>query len=176
LGDQLEAETDQAVVDLALALELDLVQVLLGQRVLHLLETVVVHAGGVDVAAHEGGAERLAERDAVRDRPVREVGVVDRDVDLAIHELEPLCLGSGCYAAAGPTRSTESRRPARRERPAASARRSKESPAAWCTNTSTASIRACCRAPAGRRPRAKRRWERTGPRRSSRRRSPGARA
>ena len=53
VGDELQAHRDQAVVDLALALELDFVEVLLGQRVFHLLEAVVVQLGGVDVAADQ---------------------------------------------------------------------------------------------------------------------------
>src|SRR5207249_11984650 len=42
IGDELQPHRDQRVVDLALALELVLVLVLLGKRVLHLLEAVVV--------------------------------------------------------------------------------------------------------------------------------------
>ena len=44
IRNQLEAHQDQTVVDLALAVELGLFEVLLGQRELHLLETVVVHS------------------------------------------------------------------------------------------------------------------------------------
>ena len=51
VGDELEPHGDQRVVDLALPLELVLVLVLLGQRVLHLLEPVVVQSGGVHVAS-----------------------------------------------------------------------------------------------------------------------------
>ena len=67
VGDQLEAHRDEAVVDLPLALELDLVDVLLRQRVLHLPEAIVVQLGGVDVAADQLRGERLAQRDAAGD-------------------------------------------------------------------------------------------------------------
>ena len=61
VGDQLEPHGDQAVVDLALPLEFVLLQVLFGERVLHLLEAIIVHLGRVHVRAHQLGAEGLAD-------------------------------------------------------------------------------------------------------------------
>ena len=66
VGDQLEAHRNQAVVDLALALELDLVDVFLGQRVLHLPEAVVMQLGRIDMAADQLRRERLAQPDGAR--------------------------------------------------------------------------------------------------------------
>ena len=85
LGDQLEAHRDQRVVDLALALELALVLVLLRQRVFHLLEPVVVQPGGVHVTPRHPRAERPPQLDRQVDRPVRVVGVVDRNIDVLVH-------------------------------------------------------------------------------------------
>ena len=70
VGDELEAHRDEAVVDLPLALEFHLVDVLLGQRVLHLPEAIVVQLGRVDVAADEFCGERLAQRDGAGDGAV----------------------------------------------------------------------------------------------------------
>ena len=70
VGDELEAHRDQAVVDLPLPFELDLVDVFLGQRVLHLPEAIVVQLGRVDVAADQFRGERLAEREAAGDGAV----------------------------------------------------------------------------------------------------------
>ena len=53
VGDELEAHRDEAVVDLPLALELHLVDVLLGQGVLHLPEAIVVQLCRVDMAADQ---------------------------------------------------------------------------------------------------------------------------
>ena len=70
VGDELEAHRDEAVVDFALALQFHLVDVLLGQGVLHLPEAIVVQLGRVDVAADEFRGERLAQRDAAGDGAV----------------------------------------------------------------------------------------------------------
>ena len=70
VGDELEAHRDEAVVDLPLAFELHLVDVLLGQGVLHLPEAIVVQLGCVDVAADQFRRERLAQRDGAGDGPV----------------------------------------------------------------------------------------------------------
>jgi hypothetical protein len=86
VGDQLQAHRDQRVVNLPLALELVLVPVLLGQRVLHLLEPVVVEPRRVDVAAGQGRAEGAAELHGQVDGAVGVVRVVDRHVDLPEHE------------------------------------------------------------------------------------------
>ena len=50
-------------MDLALPIELGLLEVLFGQRVFHLLEAVVVHLGGVDVTADHLRLEGLPEID-----------------------------------------------------------------------------------------------------------------
>ncbi len=86
VADQLQSHGDQAVVNLPLALQLDLVEVLLGERVLHLPEAVVVHAGGVDVAPDQLGAEGAAERHAALDGAVGMLGIVDRYVDALVHD------------------------------------------------------------------------------------------
>ena len=86
VGDQLEAHRDQRVVDLPLALELVLVPVLLGQRVLHLLEPVVVEPRRVDVAASQGRPEGPPELHGQVDGAVGVVRVVDRHIDLPEHE------------------------------------------------------------------------------------------
>ena len=70
VGDELEAHRDEAVVDLPLALEFHLVEILLGQRVLHLPEAIVVQACRVDMAADQPGGERLAQRDGAGDGAV----------------------------------------------------------------------------------------------------------
>ena len=67
VGDELEAHRDQAVVDLALALEFHLVDVLLGQGVLHLPEAIVVQFCRVDMAADEFRRIRLAQREGAGD-------------------------------------------------------------------------------------------------------------
>ena len=85
VGNELETHRDQVVVDLALAMQLGLLEVLLGQCELHLLEAIVVHLGSVDVAAGELGAERLAQLDRSRDGAVGVVGVVDGHIDALIH-------------------------------------------------------------------------------------------
>jgi hypothetical protein len=61
VGDELEAHRDQAVVDLPLALQFHLVDVLLGQGVFHLPEAIVVQLCRVDVAADQLRRERLAQ-------------------------------------------------------------------------------------------------------------------
>jgi hypothetical protein len=63
VGDELQAHRDEAVVDLALPFELHLVDVFLGQGVLHLPEAIVVQLGGVDMAADQFRGERLAQRE-----------------------------------------------------------------------------------------------------------------
>ena len=70
VGDELEAHRDEAVVDLPLALQLHLVDVLLGQGVFHLPEAIVVQLGGVDVAADQFRGERLAQRERAGDGAV----------------------------------------------------------------------------------------------------------
>jgi len=91
LGDELQAHRDQRVVDLPLALELVLVLVLLGQRVLHLLEPVVMQPRRVHVHAREPGAARPAQLDRQLDRAVRAVRVVYRYADVLEHDV-PLYL------------------------------------------------------------------------------------
>ena len=70
VGDQLQAHRDEAVVDLALALQFDLVDVFLGQRVLHLPEAIVVQLGRVDMAADQLRRVRLAQPERAGDRAV----------------------------------------------------------------------------------------------------------
>src|SRR5262249_32264763 len=74
---------------LPLPLELRLVEVLLGERVLHLLEAVVVHARRIDVAAGQLGLERPAQLERRVDGAIGVVGVVDGDVNTLIHEAAP---------------------------------------------------------------------------------------
>src|SRR5262249_18047652 len=81
----------ERVVNLPLALELGLVLVLLGERVLHLLEPVVVQPRGVHMDAGESGAARPAELDRHVDRAVRVIRVVNRNADVLEHEI-PLYL------------------------------------------------------------------------------------
>src|SRR5881628_820749 len=85
IGDELQAHGDQRVVDLPLALELVLVLVLIRQRVLHLLEPVVVEPRRVHVDAGQPGAARPTQLDGQVDRPVRIVGVVHRNADVLEH-------------------------------------------------------------------------------------------
>jgi hypothetical protein len=70
VGDELEAHGDEAVVDLPLALQFHLVDVLLRQGVLHLPEAIVVQLRGVDMAADQFRGECLAQRDAAGDGAV----------------------------------------------------------------------------------------------------------
>ena len=70
VGDQLEAHRDEAVVDLPLALQLHLVDVLLGQGVLHLPEAIVVQLRRVDVAADQFRGVRLAQSEGAGDGAV----------------------------------------------------------------------------------------------------------
>ena len=70
VGDELEAHRDQAVVDLPLALQFHLVDVLLGQGVLHLPEAIVVQLCRVDMAADQLRRVRLPQRQAARDSAV----------------------------------------------------------------------------------------------------------
>src|SRR2546422_158648 len=85
IGDELQAHGDQRVVDLPLALELVLVLVLIRQRVLHLLEPVVMEPRRVHVDAGQPGAARPAQLDGQVDRPVRIVRVVHRNADVLEH-------------------------------------------------------------------------------------------
>src|SRR6476659_5332579 len=85
VGDELEAHRDEAVVDLPLALQFDLVDVLLRQGVLHLPESVVVEFGRVDMAADQLSGERLAQRDGAGDGAVGVVRVIDGNVDALVH-------------------------------------------------------------------------------------------
>src|SRR5262245_64230632 len=101
LGDELKPHGDERVVDLALALELGLVLVLLGERILHLLEPVVVQPGGVHMDARESGAARPAELDRHVDRAVRVIRVVNRNADVLEHEI-PLISISTLASAGGP--------------------------------------------------------------------------
>ena len=68
--DELEAHRDEAVVDLPLALQFHLVDVLLRQGVLHLPEAIVVQFGRVDMAADQFRGARLAQLDAEGDGAV----------------------------------------------------------------------------------------------------------
>jgi hypothetical protein len=68
--DELEAHRDQAVVNLPLAFELHLVDVLLGQRVLHLPEAIVVQLRRVDVAADQFRGVGLPQVDGAGDGAV----------------------------------------------------------------------------------------------------------
>jgi hypothetical protein len=60
VGDEFQAHRDEAVVDLPLAFQLYLVDVFLGQGVLHLPEAIVVEFCRVDMAADELRVKRLA--------------------------------------------------------------------------------------------------------------------
>ena len=118
VGDQLEAHRDEAVVDLPLALQLHFVDVLLGQRVLHLPEAIVVQLGRVDVAADQFRGERLAQRDAAGDGAIGVVRVVDGDVDALVHRILRIALGqlTRLRPAAASARRREPRRGRERER------------------------------------------------------------
>ena len=70
VGDELEAHRDEAVVDLPLALQFHFVDVLLGQRVLHLPEAIVVQFCRVDMAADQLRRVRLAQPDGAGDGAV----------------------------------------------------------------------------------------------------------
>ena len=70
VGDELEAHRDEAVVDLPLALQFHLVDVLLGQGVFHLPEAIVVQLGRVDMAADQFRGELLAQRKGAGDGAV----------------------------------------------------------------------------------------------------------
>src|SRR4029453_958584 len=85
VGDQLESHRDEAVVDLPLALQLYFVDVLLGQRVLHLPEAIVVQLGGVDMAADQFRRVRLAQPERARNGAIGMIGVVDGYVNALIH-------------------------------------------------------------------------------------------
>ena len=85
VGDQLQAHRDEAVVDLPLAFQLDLVDVLLGQGVLHLPEAIVVQLRRVDMAADQLRRVGLPQRQAAGDRAVGVVRVVDGNVDALVH-------------------------------------------------------------------------------------------
>ncbi len=85
VGDELEAHRDQAVVNLPLALQFHLVDVLLGQGVLHLPEAIIVQFCGIDMAADQFRGERLAQRDAARNGAVGVVRVIDGNVDALVH-------------------------------------------------------------------------------------------
>ena len=89
VGDQLKSAGDQRVMNLPLAFELLLVLVLLGERVLHLLEAHVVHAGGIDVAADQPGSEATSQRDGHLDRRIGMVRVVEGHIDLLVHQELP---------------------------------------------------------------------------------------
>ena len=89
VGDELEAHRDERVVDLPLPLELGLVLVLLRQRVLHLLEPVVVQPRRVHVDAGELRPARPAHLDRQVDRPVGVVRVVHRNADVLEHGSSP---------------------------------------------------------------------------------------
>ena len=86
VGDELEAHGDEAVVDLPLPLELHFVDVLFGQRVLHLPEAIVVQLCRVDMAADQFRVERLAQREGACDGAVGVVRVIDGNVDALVHE------------------------------------------------------------------------------------------
>ena len=73
VGDELEAHRDEAVVDLPLALQFHLVDVLLGQGVLHLPEAIVVQFCRVDMAADEFRLVRLAQPKSAGDGAVGKV-------------------------------------------------------------------------------------------------------
>ena len=53
VGDDLEPPRDQGVMDLALPFEFVFVVVFLREPGFHLLESLVMHLGGIDVTAHE---------------------------------------------------------------------------------------------------------------------------
>ena len=53
IGDDLKSARDERVVNLALAVEFFFVVIFLGQARFHLLEPLVVHLGGIDVAADD---------------------------------------------------------------------------------------------------------------------------
>ena len=76
-------------MDFALPLELLLVLVLLGERVLHLLEAHVVHAGGIDVGADKPGIGRAGETNGYLDGGVGVVRIIKGDVDLFVHRQLP---------------------------------------------------------------------------------------
>ena len=89
VGDELEAHRDEAVVDLPLALQFHLVDVLLGQGVLHLPEAIVVQFCRVDMAADQFRRVRLAQREGARDGAVGVVRVIDGNVDALVHGVPP---------------------------------------------------------------------------------------
>ena len=111
VGDELEAHRDEAVVDLPLALELHLIDVLLGQRVLHLPEAIVVQLCRVDMATDQFRGELLAQREGAGDGAVGVVGVIDGNVDALVHKILRIAGSSrsvtaGCLVHRPPSRAT----------------------------------------------------------------------
>ena len=87
IGDQLQAHGDQRVMDLPLPFQFSFVLILLGQRILHLLEAIVMHLRGIHMAADQCGAKRLGPRNPDIDTPIRVLGVIDGDEQSFIHAL-----------------------------------------------------------------------------------------
>ena len=72
-------------MDLALAVEFLLVVIFLGKAGLHLLKTLVVHLGGIDVTAHNLRAVGLGQFDSNVDGCIGMVGIIDRDINGLVH-------------------------------------------------------------------------------------------
>src|SRR5206468_12938103 len=85
IGDDLKAPGNQRVMNLPLPVQLLFIVIFLRQARLHLFKSLIVHLGGVDVTAHDFGAEGLGEKDPDIYSSVGMVGIVDRYVDRLIH-------------------------------------------------------------------------------------------
>src|SRR2546429_6273481 len=93
---QLKAFLNQLVVDLALLLDLFRSLEVGGKAVFELAKPDMVEAGGVHVVAGDAAAGLAAQFDRPVDRPIRMLGVVDGDEDLAVHRHLPLRAGRVC--------------------------------------------------------------------------------
>ena len=76
-------------MNLALSVELFFVVIFLWKPRLHLLEPLVVHFGGIDMAADDFRSEFLCQPHTQIDGHIRMVRIIDRDVDGFIHEQPP---------------------------------------------------------------------------------------
>ena len=85
IGNQLKAAGNQRIMDLPLLLQLLFVVVFFRKPRLHLLKALIMHFGGVDMAADHGRTERLCQLDPDIDGHVGIVGVINWNVDLLVH-------------------------------------------------------------------------------------------
>ena len=87
--DKLQPHGDHAVVDLTLMLEFFLLEIFLGQRILHLLEPVLVHLGGIDMNADQLGIKGLAQFDGQIDGALGVIRIVDGHANCSVHTRSP---------------------------------------------------------------------------------------